>query len=60
MIHLELKDYLRTYRWWHRLFLTDHDKGHRERMNALNKKFGLNIMVKSKHLRAYMREPDKK
>ena len=59
MIHLEIQDYMKPYRWWHRLLRKDHDHQFKDRMNELNEKYGLNVMVKSKHLRTYMIQPKK-
>ena len=60
MIHLEIGDYLERIPFWKRWFHLDHDIRFKNRMNELNEKFGLNVMVKSKHLRAYIIKPNKK
>lgn len=60
MIHLEIQDYMKPYRWWHRLFRIDHDQQFKDRMNDLNEKYGLNVKVKAKQMRAYWIKPAKK
>ena len=60
MIHLEIQDYMKPYRWWHRLFRKDHDQKFVNRMNELNEKYGLNVKIKAIQLRAYRIKPVKK
>lgn len=55
MIHLLIKDYQERTPWWKKSFCKSHDKRFIEKMNELNARFGLNIMIKSKHLQQYMK-----
>lgn len=59
MIHLEIQDYRQKLSWWRRLFHKDHNQEFKDRMNQLNSLYGLNVMIVSKHLRAYMIKPSK-
>lgn len=56
MIHLDIKDYLIPLTFWKRLFGKDHDKDFIERMNELNETYGLNIVVKAKHMRKELKK----
>ena len=54
MIHMEIQDFMKPYRWWHRLFRKDHDQRFKARMVELNEKYGLNVKIKAKQMRAYL------
>lgn len=58
MIHLSIRDYLERVPWWKKPFHKSHDKRFVRKMKELNEKFGLNIMIMSKHLQQYMKNPD--
>lgn len=58
MIHLELKSYLKQIPWWKKWFVKQHDKKFINRMNELNDKYNLNIVVEAKHLKNYIKNED--
>ena len=58
MIHLEIGDYKKRIPWWKRLFHKDHDSEFKKRMEELNLKYGLNVKIIAKHLRAYIVKTD--
>ena len=60
MIHLDIRDYMKPYRWWHRLFRKDHDQRFKDRMDELNEKYGLKVKIRATQMRAYRIKPMKK
>lgn len=60
MIHFEIQDYMKPWKWWHRFFSKDHGQEFKDRMKELNDKFGLNVKIKAKQMRAYQIKPVKK
>ena len=55
MIHLEFKSHLRYIPWWKKWFVKEHDKKFIQRMNELNEKYNLNIVVEATHLQQFMK-----
>lgn len=56
MIHMYIEDYMRPVRWWHWIFPPkQHDSMFVKVMNDLNERYGLNIGVRAKQMRAYRR-----
>lgn len=51
MIHLYIKDYMIPMNFWKRLFSKEHNKDFINMMNELNEKYGLNIVIKAKHMK---------
>ena len=60
MIHLDIRDYMKPYRWWHILFRKDHDQRFKDRMDELNEKYGLKVKIRATQMRAYRIKPMKK
>lgn len=59
MIHLSICDYLQPLRWWERIFpftIKEHDSDFINMMNDLNQHYGLDIKVRFKEMRQYLKQ----
>lgn len=59
MIHLSICDYLQPLRWWEKLFpftIKGHDSEFIEMMNDLNQRYGLDIKIRFKEMRKYLKQ----
>ena len=58
MIHLYIRDYLQSLRWWERLFpftIVEHDDEFKEIMNYLNEEYNLDIKIRFPEMKIYFK-----
>ncbi len=58
MIHLLIEDYKRPLSFWRRLLGKDHEQDFKDKMNELNEKYNLDIAIRVKYMKKYMKKKE--